>query len=271
MSRTSTLGWSVCWCVVRAEHLVGDLAELRVLAAPDSTGVGRGLRERLRLLRRLRQGLVAAGAAGPRRSWPHVAQRAGAARPGPTGIMTGGAARGPRRTCGFVRSPAYAPSGTCGAANHGLVVRAGARSCGHASAAGSAAVGVLLRAVAAGSRRRLGVLRLRGVGNSAWGVAVSTAAGAGAGGSRTGSMPAAARPGGAGLGQRDAVAGQPQRHQGLDRGLAAPGAAEAGLQPGLVDEPVLFQPDDLLVGAQLPQLHPAPQPERGDGGRAASG
>src|SRR5690606_26049502 len=59
-----------------------------------------------------------------------------------------------------------------------------------------------------------------------------------------------------GLGERDAVLGEPQRHQGLHRGLAAPGAAEAGAQPGLVDQPLLLQLDHLLVGAQLPQLHP---------------
>lgn len=84
-------------------------------------------------------------------------------------------------------------------------------------------------------------------------------------------MPAAAACGGGGLGQRDAVLRQAQRHQGLDGGLAAPAAAEAGLEAGLVDQPVLFELDDLLVRPELPELHPAPQLERGDGGEQPAG
>ncbi len=73
------------------------------------------------------------------------------------------------------------------------------------------------------------------------------------------------------LRQRDAVAGQPQRHQGLHRSLAAPCPAEAGVETRPVDETFLLQLDDLLVGTQLPQLHTAPQQERRDRGQEPPG
>jgi hypothetical protein len=61
------------------------------------------------------------------------------------------------------------------------------------------------------------------------------------------------------LRQGNAVAGEPQRHEHVDGCFAAPGPAVAGAETGLVDEPFLLQLDDLLVGAQLPQLHAPPQ------------
>ncbi len=76
---------------------------------------------------------------------------------------------------------------------------------------------------------------------------------------------------GAGLGEGYPEARESQRHEGLDRGLAPPGSAVAGLEPGAVDEAVLFELDDLFVAAQLPQLHPPPQAERGDGGEQPAG
>ncbi len=67
-----------------------------------------------------------------------------------------------------------------------------------------------------------------------------------------------------GLRQRHSVPREAQRHQGLDRGLAAPCPAEAGAEPRLVDETFLLQLDDLLVRAKLPELHPPPQQEGRD-------
>jgi hypothetical protein len=65
------------------------------------------------------------------------------------------------------------------------------------------------------------------------------------------------------LGQGDSIAGETERHQRFNGGFATPAAAEPGPKTRLVDETFLLQLDDLLIGAQLPQLHPAPEEERG--------